>query len=159
MLDVVFMSPSNVLEIRHPTLELDWLPLSVRKGLDQPRIVFTGAADCGGRYWARARGNKPILTPFHFDRREAAIIELGCMPTPATIAHEYRHHWQRENNIYWSPCSAAWNPIDDGWNAYWKEIRRYFTTHKDERDALLFEAKIAPDDINISRMDYLGWVL
>ena len=142
----------DVHEVRHPTLELDWLPLSLRKGLDRVRIAITGATDVGGRYWCRMYAAEPVLTDFGFDRREAAVIEVGARAQPGTLAHEFRHHWQMSNGLF-QPFSSVWKPRDGTDESYWNEIKRFFSTYPEERDALLFEVRHAPDAVTEEWMD------
>ena len=144
-------------EVRHPTLELDWLPQSMRKSLDRVRVVFTDTIH-GGRYWSRIVADKPELTSFDFDRREAAVIEIGANKCAGTLAHEYRHHWQRQHGLF-QPFTSVWSPSDDSEENYWKEILRYFTTYAEERDALLFESRYAPNDVTREWIDRLQWVI
>jgi hypothetical protein len=124
---------------RHPSLELNWLPNSLRKGLQTPAVVFTDADDCGGRYWTRWDydwGVDGIST-----RKRPVIEVVDCgVPAAGIIAHEYRHHWQRYSTR--KLFATQWTKHGN----YRKNIVSYFRASWSEYDALRFQVKTAPDD-------------
>lgn len=131
--------------LRMPSMELNWLPNSFRKGLSVPRIAVIDDIHYSGEYWRRTESR--YITPFDMDLREGPIIVLTSKSGPSSIAHEFRHHWQCESAGL-SKLYSVWAPASDSDADYWKEIKRYFTEYPHERDALMFEARTAPDDVN-----------
>lgn len=68
----------------------------------------------------------------------------------ASLAHEYRHHWQRFN------CQGDYNPpVIRGAKDYQEEICQYFSTSFREWDALQFEIRHSPNDVNRNRNEYV----
>lgn len=137
--------------LRMPSLEMNWLPASMRKGLSLPRIVVIDDFEFGGQYWRRTP--ERYITPFDMDLREGAVIVLNADHRAATIAHEFRHHWQRE--ALGHPGGSTWNPASNSTADYWREIRRFFRAYWHEWDALRFELAMAPDDVNREWFDRL----
>lgn len=112
-------------------MSITWLPLSVRKGLDTPKVVYEPYVDqpYGGFY----RDNM-ILVVVH-DEKDAA----------ATIAHEYKHHIQRHTGKKFTVP----NNVLDGFSkySYNKAIRNYFRQMWWEMEALVFQEKHAPTEV------------
>lgn len=110
---------------------LNFIPLSNRKGIPTPKVVFVPYTGQNyGGYYA-------------YDNR-LVIVERDEKRTPATIAHEFRHHEQLYRNQF--SCrkgSKTYHHLP-----YEQMIRNYFRSQAHELDALLFERKIAPDDTN-----------
>lgn len=67
----------------------------------------------------------------------------------ATIAHEWRHHWQFYHGVQF--YDWEWEPTDD----YEQSIIDYFKCPY-ELDALRYELKIAPSDCTEGWADLLG---
>lgn len=110
------------------TTDLTWLPLSVRKNIELPRVEFEEWADqpYGGYY------QKGILT----------IVEHES--TAAVIAHEFRHYLQDLNGTL-GP-GRRWS--DYAGHSYNKSIRHYFRSQGWEMDALIFQHKTAPTKVS-----------
>lgn len=142
----------QIARLRIPSLEISWLPRSLRKDLSLPRIVVIDDLPYAGQYWRRMPDR--YVTPFDMDLREGAVIALNANHRPATIAHEFRHHWQRE--FLGCDGGSIWAPASDSNADYWKEIKRFFRAYWHERDALMFEISAAPDDVNLEWFDFLS---
>lgn len=122
--------------VRLPSLELSFLPLSLRKGMEIPEIAigetveelgYTGMYDpsvgTAGRLYVGS---------------DAENIE-------AVIAHEWRHHWQWRNQIFVQDWQK---PVPAFGADYWGDIVDYFSRRAHEHDALLFEIAMAPEPVS-----------
>lgn len=141
----------SIARARFPSLEFNWLPNSIRKGLSTPRVVYTNSDQYGGRYIWPDTG---IIECFDMDTSEGAIIEVTSSHSTASIlAHEFRHHWQR----YCADLKPgkAWRQPST-MDEYKKQIIRYFRDDPFEMDALCFEIAIAPSDISLM---WKEWIL
>jgi hypothetical protein len=135
---------------RLPSLEFNWLPNSLRKGLDTPRVVYSDSAPYGGCYYWRDRG---IVEHLGLDTAEGAIIEITTVcPAQSVLAHEYRHHWQRQNARL--TTGTVWHRVETVAD-YRKEIVRYFSQSPFEMDALYFELSVAPNDVSLEWKEWL----
>lgn len=130
-------------------MEFNWLPLSFRKGLSTPSVIVNDSMPYGGCYWWRTADR--YITPFDVDLKEGPVIEVPSNCRPSTLAHEFRHHWQRE--ILGCDRVSTWSPKSDSPPDYWQEIRRYFSVYWHERDALMFEVATSQDEINLEWLD------
>lgn len=113
------------MRVRIPSLELSFIPLSLRKGLPTPDIVMvddpTTHNGYGGYY-------DPVA--------QQIVVASGCDDVETVLAHEWRHHWQ---------LHAGWTgrqPPFDISADYWREVVRVFSFSPREHDALLFEFAI-----------------
>lgn len=138
--------------MRNPSLEFNWLPTSIRKGMSTPRLVLLDATWCGGAYWRRT-DNRCVPESFglDLDLREGAVIALCASRDPGTLAHEYRHHWQLESGHQFG--ESVWQQAS--WASYKNSIIRYFKSYWWEMDALRFQLKHAPDDVSCLWWDWL----
>ncbi len=122
--------------------DINWLPLSERKGFSMPTVVYEPLAYQSYSGYFEPGSNK--LT----------IVERDSDFVACTIAHEFRHYMQEQKGLI--------APKDNGSHlfkkhSYNKEIRLYFRTNWHEMDALLFETKVSP---NVTNMFWLkGLVL
>lgn len=112
-------------------------------------IVVEENIDAAGKYY------QPRSEELCFDGKfyscEKGIITLSALYPDfheSTLAHEWRHHWQRFNFLeknknfpYW-PWSSP-----DNFTDYKKAIAQYFTASH-EFDALAFELKFARNDVS-----------
>lgn len=129
----------------------DWLPLSDRKTLPTPRVVFVDLPAWGG-YFACRTVERCIDDVTDIDRRDGDLIVLSTHwgdPRPGVLAHEHRHFQQ-----HYLPCLPLMRGGQSGfdfgntlesWN---RTIRRYFVTQPWELDALRYERRLAPDSVN-----------
>ena len=113
------------------TERLSWIPLSHRKNITLPKVVFEENIDqpYGGYY---IPGSNTLVAVQRDDER-----------TESTLAHEFRHHIQYELNLYPNTFVACNFEL-----SYENMIVEYFNSSKAEMDALLFEFKYAKSDIN-----------
>lgn len=68
----------------------------------------------------------------------------------STLAHEFRHHWQRWNGFEFSEASECSDHQD-----YDSFLKDYFRDPM-ERDALMFEGVMCPDPNNDHRLGLIG---
>lgn len=133
-------------KVKYPSLELNWLPNSLLKGISLPKIVISDTEGYSGAYYLKGCPYEE----FGYNNLKHGIIEIStCGDYLSTLIHEWRHHWQREN---------GWNLGGFDWNSgvsYKKSIIKYFTTLPHEMDALKFEIKYAPSDLNLSWWDWI----
>jgi hypothetical protein len=103
--------------------------------------VFSPLTDCGGLY--HQPGDYELCIDGRFYDGCFGIIVIGEHEgAAATIAHEWRHHWQRHNGLDFDNV-----PLRPDL-PYEENIRQYFRRSKSELDALLFERREAPNYIN-----------
>lgn len=109
------------------TTDLNWLPLSLRKNIVLPKVVWEEKNDqpYGGFY------EKGILTIVE-DKYEASVI-----------AHEFKHYLQ--DITVGIPCVPFNMELFRG-DTYNKAIRLFFRTRPWEMEALLFQHKYAPEE-------------
>jgi hypothetical protein len=141
-----------MIKIKNPSLEFDWLPNSVRKGISTPRLVLLGGDWCGGAYW-RQTDSRCVPSQFGLDMdlSEGAVIGLCASRNAGTLAHEYRHHWQIESG--YKIGASVWHQANA--DSYQRSIIRYFRSYWWEMDALKFQLKHAPDDVSLLWKEWL----
>jgi len=129
---------------RFPSLELSWLPISERKGLPTPAILFHHDPQCSGCYLARG---EPWDQLEHCGERDVLMISTAHGARPSTIAHEFRHMQQRYvtalPRIGFSPALDFGDTLEA-----WERAVKVFYRRPWELDALRFESRLAPDDTN-----------
>lgn len=113
--------------------DLEWLPLSERKGINLPKIVYEPFE--GQNYAGYHQSGSGILT----------IVERSDTETHAIIAHEFRHYTQSLRALL--PNTVASLSLFDKFS-YNKAIRIYYRESWHEMDALLFERKVSPTELN-----------
>ena len=134
------------------SLEINWLR-KFDRSIPIPEVVFEYGlshpcgAESGGLYY-EPQSNEVLIGERYYDLRFGLIAVNSKWPDdiPGTIAHEWRHHWQRHNDIEFD------SPVWTGDREYNASIRRHFSS-RCERDALLFENKIDPRGYNQVWMD------
>ena len=125
--------------IKLPHRELSWLPNSELKGLLLPPIYVIDDSDDYSGYYEHGDSES---------RGEIVVVENEYYAS--TLAHEFRHYWQFVN--FGLPDeSSRWNNEKD----YRTAIVEYFCTQAHEADALMFECKHAPNDVNLQ---WLEWI-
>ena len=134
-----------VIRLRNPSLEFNWLPNSIRKGLSTPRVVLSNRIDCGG-FYCNKTPERYIHPWLGMDVSEAPVVAVTELAgsVAASLAHEYRHHWQW-NNFGHRMRPSVWDSQNQDYKA---SIVRYFRTYWWEMDALKFELKHAPNDVS-----------
>ncbi len=113
--------------------DTSWLPNSIRKNLDVPKVVYeSGHTNYGGFY---ALGTNTIT-----------VVEGN--DNAATIAHEYLHHIQYHKGTLTAKTVENGNGLElfDKFS-FNKAIRLYFRTQWWEMEALLFQKKLAPSEV------------
>ena len=138
------------------SLETNWLS-HFDKSLVRPEVVFCHdpqaieGESCGGFYSHPGR-YELLIDGSCYDGRFGIIVvatRFGCTFARATIAHEWRHHWQIHNGIKFDnhewhlPNSGSWEQV----------IKKYFRESASEMDALLFEHRIARCESNDEMLD------
>lgn len=131
------------------SLELNWLRRHDRS-LVVPEVLFlpqpetnTGKS-CGG-FYAKPENQEWFIGGQFVDGRFGVIVIGTDDPEliPGAIAHEWRHHWQLFNGMpldsarQYEGCFAG--------RTYEAGIKNYFTHFKSERDALIFQSRVADD--------------
>jgi len=135
----------TMIKIKWPSLELNWLPNSLRKGLDTPQILIGDNPDYGGCYY-----NVQDYVDDELDlTKKAVIIITDTDRMESVIAHEFRHHWQ---TYTWGKLPT--HPWQQG-KSYKKSIKKYFRGARHEMDALQFEIKYAPNNLNLKWWEWL----
>lgn len=127
--------------VKYPSLELNWLPNSMLKGLTLPEIRFIEVENASGSYTPPYKKNKPLIT----------ISTLWPEDIHETIAHEFRHHWQLYNVLGEFP-DWPWGRGTD----YKESIIDYFTGAWHEWDALQFSLKVAPTDVTLLWKEWIN---
>lgn len=152
------MSGSNVTHVRIPSLELNWLPMSVRKGLPTPRVIFA-SREWGGRYCSTRRDCGRYIDPLtDIDCTKRGLIEIngedsiweGSDLLPGAIAHEYRHHEQQHS---WR---RFYSSVFQCRGDYRASIVAFFRGYPQEMDALRFQLRVAPDDLSRQWQEWLA---
>lgn len=132
------------MSVRHPSLDLNWLPRSERKGLSLPRVEFRDVVGAGGYYlMAGARFDEFE----HAGERDVLVISITAVDPAATIAHEFRHMQQRYVTTLPRIECAPWMDFGDTFET-WSRAFRVFYRRPWERDALQFELRHAPCESN-----------
>lgn len=112
--------------------DLSWLPLSDRKNIDLPNIVYEIHTDqnYGGYYEYGTKTLVVVLAEEHL--------------IPATIAHEFCHYLQYIRGI---PFTGSSLDLFEKFE-YTRAIRMYFRSQPKEMEALLYESKVAKNERN-----------
>lgn len=109
------------------TSDLTWLPLSLRKNIDLPKIVYLPYVEGYGGYYSNCTLH--IVENIQYECNNGSVI-----------AHEFMHHLQFTRG-------KSFNHIGlQGFTkySYNKAIREYFRKSSTEMEALLFQHKVAP---------------
>lgn len=109
--------------------ELSWLPLSERKNITLPKVIFEDY--CGQGYGG-----------YQWENTLVVVLE-DEENIPATIAHEYKHYLQYTNGIIFPPSRIGLFKK----HSYNKAIRMYFRSQRHEMEALLFQERVAKSKV------------
>lgn len=141
-----------VYKVKYASLELNWLPNSIKKDLVLPQIYYVEGLNCGGAYHRIGDSNQEWG-----DLTYRPIIEIntnweeeGYSSFASTLAHEYRHHWQ----LYKYGKHPVW-PLSNKGKTYKQMIVDYFKGAWHEMDALQYELKLAPNNVNLEWKEWL----
>lgn len=110
--------------------DFNWLPNSLLKGITLPQLIYDPEyeANCGGCY------------------QKNVIIIKECDEPANIIAHEFQHYLQDMAGMLTEPVS--WQETYEAANCdYEAAITKYFQQWH-EYDALRFEFKVAPTELN-----------
>lgn len=135
------------MRLRIPSIETNWLRRFCR-WLPQPELALGSNPAVGGYYQHPFRGE--ILVGDVHVPADRGVIVLCASRTPDTIAHEWRHHWQRFCG--WPPVRWRWAMMPG--ESYREAIVRYFRAPH-ELDALLFATGHAPDEVSLEWLDWI----
>lgn len=135
-----------------PSLELNWLR-NLDKTLLLPQVVFVPNTSpvvngevtvCSGCYFRPFNWEVQINDSFHDGSRGLILIATNDPELiPASLAHEWRHHWQQHNGLM--PTEQMhWTQEDCEPENYDAAIRRYFRAQPHELDALRYERSKYP---------------
>jgi hypothetical protein len=114
--------------------EFSWLPNSLLKDIELPKIYWEVEAD---QYYGGYYNN---------ENKYMVIVENENQYL-STIAHEFMHHLQNiqgrkiDNIFHFGKLSYRKMSYED-------QIKKYFRTNPDEYEALLFENKMVKTDLN-----------
>ena len=135
---------------KYSSLDINWLPNSILKGLILPQVYYVSDSGYGGAYYKVQEHDNDWG---NLTRRPIILIDIQSETNTfaSTIAHEFRHHWQIYN--YGKPPNHPWNPKG---KKYKKAIIDYFKGAWHEMDALCYEIKLAPTDVNLL---WKEWIL
>lgn len=127
------------------SLEINWIR-KYDKSLPLPELVFCNTWDIGGGYYRPTDAKVLHFNQRTIDNKHGTILINPDFPDnfESVIAHEWRHHWQYHKGLRNPLDYTLWNPSGD-----WKsDVFHYFTEDRFEFDALMFERKFAPSDLN-----------
>lgn len=138
--------------IKHSSIDLNWISRK-NKQTTLPKLVYIESHSEYGGFYVR-----PDYYPFVYEGKEipsdkGILFVVDDCTTKATIAHEWRHHWQTLNG--WKLEYDNFNYVFSDSDIYKKEIIRYFKENIHEMDALIFENKYAKDYLNEERIEWL----
>lgn len=137
----------------HEKPEVNWLrkydrSLVVPEVVFTPKLVLAGHGEVGGAYYHPARGEL-LVDGKAIDRAFGVIVVSLVSNLPATIAHEWRHHWQWHRGVSFD--HRRWREEI----LYEDAIREYFQGSSSELDALRFQNQVAPDETSRHWLDLL----
>lgn len=115
--------------------DLTWLPLSLRKNLVMPKVIFLDPEghNYGGYYI-------PGGNSLH-------IVESDEDHVGSTIAHEFCHHVQYENGYEFESSLGVLKNLTEKYS-YNRMIRLYFRTQPSEMEALIWQHKLSPSPVS-----------
>ena len=122
------------------SIELNWIR-NYDKSLVIPEVVFSSTSNVGGRYYEPKKDELLIDNTFY--NLQYGIIEISQEypdETHRSLAHEWRHHWQKCNG--WNVNRVFCWPEKFNLAEYDSLIKKYFLLNIDELDALRFEYKL-----------------
>lgn len=122
------------------------------KALPTPQVVYSAVSGFGGCYYSPFKGEECIDGLF-YPRDNGIILVSTLWPDNihSTLAHEWRHHWQRFNKGRLPKW--PWNTPSTS-EEYIQAIKHYFTAWH-EWDALHFQHKHAPAETSHLFIDIL----
>lgn len=144
-----------MIRLKVPSLETNWLQRS-EKWLPQPEVWVSDFETASGAYCYPGIDTRGTVFEAVYPTKAGAIVivesqneELGDFE--ATLAHEWRHHWQ-----FWCGWKYDGNPGALARLPYEQAIYCYFRSSRSEMDALLFERRVAPSPGNDRFLDIIN---
>ncbi len=117
-------------------MSIAWLPLSHRKAISTPKVVFEPYKD------------QNYSGMYMYVTQQILVVEdprLTIQEVASVIAHEFKHHLQHVNGEYNFHETTSYIRTDLDYETH---INWYFNTFKHEREALLYEYKYTRTDYN-----------
>jgi len=136
------------MKIKHPSLELGWLPKP--KQMSLPHMVFEEEENCSGKYYLPFDG-QVLINGKYYDCDNGLISVGPDKDIASTIAHEFRHHQQLMSGI-----DLGGTSFENTSGTYKDRIVEYFSKSITELDALIFEVNHYPDKTN---QEWLHWII
>lgn len=134
--------------------DLNWLR-GIDKEISLPKVVYFESYDYGGIYF-HPMDEEIYVEGVYYDCKKGIIIvntlEREDREVSATLAHEWRHHWQKVNG--WKYDGIGW--YSDEYSDYKADVIEYYTKSISEFDALLFEKKKTKADY---ASEWYEWVI
>lgn len=131
------------------SLETRWL--HAPKWLRDPAIILVNANSTYDGAYLRPYNGEILIDDKYVDCTNG-IIAISETTDAASVAHEFRHHWQaacgKDMTVIhtWVACSYA---------NYKSQITRYIRDSRIEMDALLYEVAKYPNDSNQQRLEWV----
>lgn len=137
---------------KHSSLHLNWVSRKSKQTITPKVAYIEGHEEYGGFYV------EPSYYPYIYEGIEipcekGIIFAVDDDTCRATIAHEWRHHWQKLNG--WDLNYSKYNYVFSDPDIYDREIIRFFTDNDFEMDALMFEYTHAMDWSNTRQVTML----
>lgn len=128
---------------------LSWLPMSDRKGLPMPRVVFRDIAWASGAFFCRM-AERCFDKELDADRNDGDVLVISThwgQPSASTIAHEHRH-FQQYYCLGLPQCGVVqpFQMMGDGEEDWRAGIRRFYRAQPWEMDALRYAMRIHRDE-------------
>jgi hypothetical protein len=131
------------------SIELNWLSRR-DKQIPLPALVFGSLNGPQGVCYAPWWGEVEVDGVLHGTDKGLIVIDPDeATSVAATLAHEWRHHWQTMNG--WKIAGSNHDFSDP--DTYWGNIRDFFRSQPWEMDALRFELAMAPCEMAKQFMD------
>lgn len=122
--------------------ELNWL-LRQHKQIPIPLFIFGQLHGPQACYYRPFWGEVVIENRCYGTDKGLIVVDAEIsVGIDASIAHEFRHHWQAMQDYRYPVI-----PHDFSEN-YWEQVKSYYLTQPMELDALRFEIKVAPTDLS-----------
>lgn len=137
---------------RTPSLEVNWLPNSDRKGLPTPMVAFADLDWCSGCFLPAGIRYESLEST---GSRDVLVISTRHGARPATIAHEHRHFQQ--HYLPSLPRLFAAESLDFGvtFDSWCAAIRKFYRGRPFEMDALRYERRHVIDEQNEASFEAL----
>lgn len=139
-------------------LLLRHLPRSHLKGEPLPFVATVGSLPfASGWYIAPHAGLYALPDDRRVPAHNGVIVLSESDETDATLTHELRHHLQQLRRRL--PDSSQPFSFDGTLADYWRAVECFFRAAPHELDALRYEVRHCPTDLNCEQLDVVlhGW--